>query len=496
MSDYAIIFQILGVLCALFFIFLTVMNFKSWRWLHALTTFALFCAVITFMVYASLVMKTRLAWGESHAKFTEANRKQADNHNKVLVGNPGDRESVETSLTYYRSELARALVDRGRIWRNCTPAVNMDGSVTLTMNLNAAPPIPAAGPTAPAAPAPAAPAAPAVVKTHQLKVNDIVFAFKEAATPEGFTLPVHYVSEFVVTAATEANITLGMIPTFIRPPVQADEVNATWMLYEVLPPDAHEPFADPKDKKKALPQDVLTKIGIPPTVATSYARDNGPGNPDDPADNTWVQVKFLKSHEIVVDASAMQSPVESGHFDAQGQAQIPGLARSVDPKTPDPVKFAPGDIAIFDTKTANDLIAANIVERQGLIYRRQLNDYEQAFQVISRKLYVLRERAAMVTRDTETINAAITKALAQTKMQEAEKILLDADKAKVVYERDVIKKYADALAAQIKANRAEMRRQYQANKDMYAEIAEINRRLTEEVERNLTEATASVEKKK
>ena len=56
MGDYAIIFQILGVLLALFFIFLTVMNFKTWRWLHALTTFAVFCAVGTFMVYAALVI--------------------------------------------------------------------------------------------------------------------------------------------------------------------------------------------------------------------------------------------------------------------------------------------------------------------------------------------------------------------------------------------------------------------------------------------------------
>ena len=41
MGDNAILFQALGALLALFFIFLTVMNFKSWRWLHALTTFAL-----------------------------------------------------------------------------------------------------------------------------------------------------------------------------------------------------------------------------------------------------------------------------------------------------------------------------------------------------------------------------------------------------------------------------------------------------------------------
>ena len=100
MSDYAIIFQILGVIFALFFIFLTVMNFKSWRWLHALTTFAVFCAVITFMVYAALVMKTRLAWIESVAKFKDANEKQEKNVQKVVSGDPADPASLDTSLTY------------------------------------------------------------------------------------------------------------------------------------------------------------------------------------------------------------------------------------------------------------------------------------------------------------------------------------------------------------------------------------------------------------
>lgn len=493
MSDYAIIFQILGVLGALFFIFLTVMNFKSWRWLHALTTFALFCAVVTFMVYASLVMKTRLAWVESHAKYTAANEKQAKNFDKLFAGDPADQVSVETSLTYYRSELARALVDRGRVWRNCTPAGNADGTITLTMNLGAAP-APAVDPMAPAGvppAAPAAPAAPVVAKQHALKAEDVVFAFKEVATPEGFTLPAEYVSEFVVTAATDTTVTLAMTRTFIRGPVQPTELNATWMLYEVLPPDAHEPFEFPKEVAQVQRVDALTKLGIPATAMDSYVRDGGPGDANDSADNIWVRVKFIKSHEIVVDASAMVSPVEERHFDAQGQAQIPRLTRSTDPKAPDPVKFAPNDIAIFDKSTADDLVTRGIVERQGLIYRRKLNDYEQAFQVISRKLFVMRERAAMVARDTATMNAARDKAVEQTKLQEADKLLLDADYAKVVYERDETKKYADSLAAQVKVNRTEMSRQYQQNKAMAAEIAELNRRMTEELERNVPAAPAN-----
>ncbi len=487
MGDYAIIFQGLGVLLALFFIFLTVMNFKTWRWLHALTTFAVFCAVGTFMVYAALVMKTRLAWNESVAKFNDANEKQARNVEKLVNGSPEEPASIETSLAHYRSELARALVDRGRVWRNCIPAGTAD-TVTLTMNLGAAPAPPPVDPAALPPAVPAAPAAPAVAKKHELKAQDIVFAFKESPPQQG-SLPVYYVGEFQVTAVTETTVTLKMTPTYLRGPVQANEVDTPWMLYEVLPPDAHEPFAFAKEVQKAQRIDLLTKLGIPAAAAESYARTNEPGDANDPKDNTWVEVKFTKSHEITVDAASMVSPVEEKHFDAQGQAQIPRLLRTRDIKTPEPVKFAKDDLAIFDQATADDLINRGIAQRQRLIYVRQLNDYEQAFQVISRKLYVLRDKTAVVVRDTASVVEARLAAVEQTKLQEAEKLLLQADYDKVVYERDEMKKYADAVAARIKEKRTEMSRLYLNNKVLYQQLQELNRLLTEEVERKQREAT-------
>src|SRR6185369_3786435 len=212
-------------------------------------------------------------------------------------------------------------------------------------------------------------------------------------------------------------------------PVQGNEVDAPWMLYEVLPPDEHESFAfDPK-VPKAQRIEALTKLGIPPAAAEKYARDNDVGDANDDKDNKWVKVKFLKAHEIIVDASTMVSPVEDLPFNGQGQAQLPRLARSKDPKAPDPVKFAPNDTAVFDSKTADDLANANppIVERQGLVYRRKLNDYEKAFQVISRKIYVLRGKTATVVRDTATVTAARDKANEQIKLEEAQQVLLKAD---------------------------------------------------------------------
>jgi hypothetical protein len=212
-------------------------------------------------------------------------------------------------------------------------------------------------------------------------------------------------------------------------------------------------------------------------------------------------VKFLKPHEIIVDASTMVSPVEDLPFNGQGQAQLPRLLRTkiVDPTkiTPDPVKFVRDQVAVFDSKTADDLANANppIVEKQGLIYRRKLNDYEKAFQVISRTVYVLRGKTATVVRDTATVTAAREKATEQIKLQEAETLLLKADLAKVIYERDEMKKYADAVAARVKEKRAEMSRLYLNNKALYNQIQERNRVLTEEIEQKQRLATNLEEKK-
>jgi hypothetical protein len=153
------------------------------------------------------------------------------------------------------------------------------------------------------------------------------------------------------------------------------------------------------------------------------------------------------------------------------------------------VKFAPNDTAIFDSKTADDLANTNIVERQGLVYRRKLNDYEKAFQVISRMLYVLRGKTATVVRDTATVTAARDKANEQIKLEEAQQVLLKADLEKVVYERDEMKKYADAVAARVKEQRAEMSRLYLSNKALYKQIQEQNQLLTDEVERQQRAAT-------
>ncbi len=60
--DNALIFQILGVLAVLFFIFITYMNTKTWHWPHVTFMFLVLPAAATAMVYSAMSLKTRAVW--------------------------------------------------------------------------------------------------------------------------------------------------------------------------------------------------------------------------------------------------------------------------------------------------------------------------------------------------------------------------------------------------------------------------------------------------
>ncbi|MEX0820180.1 MAG: hypothetical protein WD070_11335, partial [Pirellulaceae bacterium] len=60
--DNPVIYQALGALLVLFFLFLTYMFTKTWRWFHVVCTFFVFGASIAFCCYAAMSYKTHAAW--------------------------------------------------------------------------------------------------------------------------------------------------------------------------------------------------------------------------------------------------------------------------------------------------------------------------------------------------------------------------------------------------------------------------------------------------
>src|SRR5437762_862372 len=122
MSDYAIIFQVLGAIVALFVIFLTYMSTKTWRWVHVTFMFLVFVASFTFCLYAAMVLKTRAVWIKQHDNLESQLAKASDELERVTRGDPKDVEGKSESLVSVRQEIGRTTLDRGRVWRGCSLA--------------------------------------------------------------------------------------------------------------------------------------------------------------------------------------------------------------------------------------------------------------------------------------------------------------------------------------------------------------------------------------
>ena len=519
MGEYGMIFLIVLVLVAIFFIFITVMNTKTWRWLHVTALFLVFAAVIGFMPMAAMALKTQFNWTYAHDKLTKDLAAKETAYRNLVEGDPSAPDSVKDSLSHVRSEYSRFIIDRGRVYRQCQPTLNpADGTVVIQV------PLAAIAPAAPAAAAPAAPpagdaaappagdaaapaagdaAAPAAAAAPlgglAIKAQDVLYAFMErpSQSDPSVALPVYYIGQMEVTAAAGAALTLRR--TLPAQPVVPGELQGTWMLCETLPLDMHEAFDIPAEQReqelqRLFPPEVFQQPNVPFDQAAydkllePYRRDGQVATDTDPPENVWIRVEFLQDHSVVVDAGTPVSPITDQVFDSLGQAQVPRLQRG------GPVEFKKGDTGLFDSETANGLInggVAKLAEGQPRIFRRKLNSYDSSFASLDRALKETAEAEARVVRHQAEIDAALARANEQIALLETDKTMVSADATKVGHERDELAKYRTSLQNKLAETRAELSRLYNSNLELQRELAEVSARLTEEIESRVREATAA-----
>ncbi|ADB19368.1 hypothetical protein Psta_4727 [Pirellula staleyi DSM 6068] len=475
--DNAIVFQGLGVILALFFIFLTYMNTKTWRWLHVTASFFVFGAAVAFVVYASLTLKTRNAWLEFHDKTAAALDAELEKQELLAHGDPADILGKTPSVNSAREELARVLLDRGRVWRECTPTINADGTATISTTP------PAAGID------PAAPAAAAAPKKHNIEAKTVLHVFKEGPSADGlYKVPMAYLGEFVVTGVGPDSVTvqpaISLLPEMIA---DIQRVDGTWVLYESAPPDGHDAFEglDAAQITAMIPKPASVSQADYDKLIASYVKDGQRADDSDSPDEVWMKVKFVRTHTMVVDAPTASGALSGSPYDTEGMAIVPHLRAGKE------VEFEPGSEGVFDTATAQQLIDDGIAEKIEPIYQRRLNDYEGGFELAARKAKMLADTIANMQRDIDTIAAATAKADEQIAQLDSVKTKLTADLAKVAYERDELGKYQVSLTTQLNKTRADLSRLYLSNKELNRQLVEINNSLQQEVDRRTKEATAS-----
>jgi hypothetical protein len=480
MSQYAIIFQVLAGALVLFFIFLTYMNTKTWRWVHVTFTFLVFAASLVFCFYAAQTLKTRAAWIGYHDKKEQQVAELTEQLERVSRGDP-------PSLMSVREQLARTVLDRGRVWRQVTPTIGAAGVVIST----APPALEEEDPNAPPPPP---------AENLNLQAKDILYAFGEARGEDGNVIGLlGYIGEFQVTEATDTSATLANTLPLTPQQREIATRSATWTLYEVMPVDGHRWFEDleevladtepPPDRQ--LFQQVFNSL--PEPAKQSYLRDGKPAEDNDPPENVWVELSFLQPYRVPVDAPAVES-IDSDTFNPEGQAQVQRLRRAAAGEPPEEVEFGPGPTqinrGIFDLQTATSLVDQGIAQVERRIYRRRLTDYERKFHSVHQRIVEINSRMRDLNEKQQAIVAATEKANSQAALLTDLQNKLNEDLEKAEFELNELAKYGDALAAKLSETQAALSTLYRSNQAIGRELAETSARLTEDIDNRTRQATA------
>lgn len=297
-----------------------------------------------------------------------------------------------------RLDLQELLAGRGRVWRNCdpqtTPQTKQTGLVAVITDL----------PTIPD--------------------KALLYVFEETDADQGG----RYLGEFNVVKVDQANKRVDLRPA-IR--MSSDELgrlsasaagNATWIMYEIMPADSHEIFAE-------LDQAQLRKLwpeGSP--HAREYINDGKPA--------TWEQIEqWGVTGELVDDKG---NPL----VDAQGE----------------PIAGAQGT------------------------YRRRIRDYEVLLREYRLKRWVLVEQKEAAARDLAYAQAAESGAVEQRKFREGEKGLLTAEKKRLDYERDTVDGLRQELTRQLKECQDSIQRLITENRAIAAQIEKIQTEATRRID--------------
>lgn len=478
-----LVIQVLVILIVLFNFFVLFMCARTWKIFHIICAFFLLCAAIAFLVYATMAVKTRVAWVEVHDNLVKEVEKKEAEEVQIEVGDLTETEVTEQSLRSAKVELKNVLLDRGRVWPSCTPQNAAANAITLS--------------TAPPG------AVPTDVRPNRIDVNLILYAFRDGLDLQGiWQVPKDYLGEFRVTAVTDTTVTMS--PTLTLDAEQLRLINvggSTWTLYEVMPIDGHEQFAfsgtepdedhifgtmDKTDLSNLMP---LTRLAIPPNehaqLIDEYLHDGMPveeirktlPNFDPPPDEIWIRVKFLRPHSVEVDGPPGAALLTSETFDPSGRALAPSLRQG------QATDFEPGDFGVFDQDTANQLVRDGVCEKIKEIYIRPLNDYAHHFQEIQRRLKMIQESAAIVQADTKTLTDAKARLDVQIALRTTERDKLQVDLTSFQLERDEITAYRAKLEQQLATARSTLSQLYRANVALADELATLQKQMADEINR-------------
>ncbi|MFO0904605.1 MAG: hypothetical protein U0939_16490 [Pirellulales bacterium] len=466
---------ILAVLISLFFLVMVGLSYKSWKWFHIMAAILVFGSTLPVATFTAMSLKSRIEWSKLASQLKKQVDEKATAADGLRDGNPD--QANPDPLTFLRGaqgEVFRMLINRGRVWRECQLS-NINPQASTLKFVTQAP-------------------APADQGPNRLEKMAVLYVFKEVNLQNVFNgeprwVPAVYVGEFQVADVTDVDVTVS--PTLPLDEQQASHLvvapDVRWTLYEKMPTDTPEAFASLNEQqvRTLLPNILKVDPQRYEEFVQSYLRDGKDPLETDPPARRWVEVEFVTEFTETVDSTTTQVDRDSRYFDDQGRALPPGL------RAGGPVKFAKQQKAIFPQARADELINAGTCKKVRDVYRRELKDYAASFHEIAVRMSYLSDRIGEVTRQTEVLVEAQKKAQKQIDYRTQEKAKLEQDLAKFQAEGAAVTQYAKQLESAVNATRARANELFKSNLALSNELAQLQQRLADEINRRATESTST-----
>ena len=490
---------LIGLFLVILFIVTIVLSVATWRPGHIVALCLTFLASISMVIVGSLSVTTHTTWRKAHAKvdsqLTTARREGVN----LEYGDPAMVEPSEPSVFDLQRRLNRVLLDRGRVWRQCTPGA----PAADTIKVSTVPPL-----------ATGEPGNPATARPNGINANMVLYAFREDENQ----LPIAYLGEFQVVDAQPTGVTLT--PSLPLDGLQQrliTDTSAFWTLYEMMPIDSHRVFAEEDTVGRSLDNtsspifgpvgeqelrtifSTVTSLPADSEIVTAmvapYLQDGRPATEQQVnlhPENIWQKLEFEKPHRERVDSNNPDPGLAGSHFDREGFAEASHLRRGEE------ALFRPKDIGVFsyahdeDRRFVDDLIAAGTARNLGPFFVRPLRDYKTAFHDLQTQ-YLQRTRdTRRAQRDIEALNATIRQTQEQIAYRQEEREKLRGDLQGFERDRQGVGQLVVALESQQSALSKELSDLFQTNLALSRQLDEYNAKVTEEINRRGAEVAMQV----
>lgn len=470
---------------------------KTWHVWHVVLLSGIFFAGLLFAFLAASNLKTQHKFRTQYTKALQDVEREQQRTDQLVDGDPGGGEDAEPPLMTLEGDVKRALVDRGRVWRNIVLGglAEEEGQKIVTLNTtqwgDTASKVSSSDEEDFAEPEPDendGAGAAAGTTPLGLDAGAIVFAFRDtpvrALSPEQqaalfgsesallqndangmIRVPTAYLGEFLVTAVADDNSSISLAPT-MEPDESRTELiadpNSYWVLYEIMPQDSHDVFQGmkPEEIQSLFP---FADLGLDNQVAADtireYVRDQKTAESADDPNRKWIRVKFNKPYSVAVDVQD-PTPEPDSPFDGTGRAQSALLRQGEE------TKFEKDDEAILDFATAQQLEREQVVTLGEEIYTRQLRHYETAFRSGFFAVESLTRDIAVAQQELDSLNKTIESLKEQIAFRSDEQQKLIEDKNGFDYELQVVSNYRQELSAKWQSLKDELSKLYRANRQL------------------------------